>query len=52
MLRRGGLDFENLVQTLETSSTIEDIIVLHACAHNPTGVDPSKAQWKMDLTVR
>lgn len=22
------------------------IIVLHACAHNPTGVDPSQDQWK------
>jgi len=20
--------------------------LLHACAHNPTGVDPSKEQWK------
>ena len=22
------------------------IILLHACAHNPTGVDPTTAQWK------
>lgn len=22
------------------------IILLHACAHNPTGVDPTQAQWK------
>lgn len=21
-------------------------VLLHACAHNPTGVDPSHAQWK------
>lgn len=21
------------------------MILLHACAHNPTGVDPSKEQW-------
>lgn len=21
------------------------VILLHACAHNPTGVDPSKEQW-------
>lgn len=21
------------------------IILLHACAHNPTGVDPNKEQW-------
>ncbi|KIW37768.1 uncharacterized protein PV06_09760 [Exophiala oligosperma] len=24
-----------------------DVIVLHACAHNPTGVDPTKEQWRM-----
>lgn len=22
------------------------IVLLHACAHNPTGVDPTEAQWK------
>ena len=22
------------------------IILLHACAHNPTGVDPNQDQWK------
>lgn len=21
------------------------VILLHACAHNPTGVDPNKEQW-------
>lgn len=24
----------------------ESIFLLHACAHNPTGVDPSQEQWK------
>lgn len=29
------------------------IVLLHACAHNPTGVDPSPAQWGAILkTVR
>jgi len=27
------------------------IIMLHACAHNPTGVDPSPEQWKEMSTV-
>lgn len=27
------------------------IIVLHACAHNPTGVDPTQEQWKKIATV-
>ena len=22
------------------------IVVLHSCAHNPTGVDPTMDQWK------
>lgn len=22
------------------------VIILHACAHNPTGCDPSQEQWK------
>lgn len=22
------------------------VVLLHACAHNPTGVDPTKEQWK------
>uniref|UniRef100_A0A1I7UEN0 Aspartate aminotransferase n=2 Tax=Caenorhabditis tropicalis TaxID=1561998 RepID=A0A1I7UEN0_9PELO len=27
------------------------VILLHACAHNPTGVDPSKDQWKQLSSV-
>jgi len=22
------------------------VVVLHACAHNPTGVDPTPDQWR------
>ena len=25
--------------------------MLHACAHNPTGVDPSSDQWKQVVEV-
>ena len=28
------------------SAPAKSIILLHACAHNPTGVDPTKEQWK------
>lgn len=28
------------------SATEGSIILLHACAHNPTGVDPTREQWK------
>ncbi|KAJ5178693.1 hypothetical protein N7492_001903 [Penicillium capsulatum] len=40
------LDFQQLINTLETETAPGDVIVLHACAHNPTGVDPTKEQWK------
>uniref|UniRef100_A0A0C9QNH4 Aspartate aminotransferase, mitochondrial n=1 Tax=Fopius arisanus TaxID=64838 RepID=A0A0C9QNH4_9HYME len=39
-----GLDFKGV---LEDISKIPErsIILLHACAHNPTGVDPKPEQW-------
>lgn len=40
-----GLEFEKMLRVLEDEATRGDIIVLHACAHNPTGVDPTKEQW-------
>lgn len=27
------------------------LVILHACAHNPTGVDPTSEQWKAILEV-
>lgn len=27
------------------------IVLLHACAHNPTGVDPTEPQWKQIAAV-
>jgi aspartate aminotransferase, mitochondrial len=40
-----GLDFENLIADIEEAPK-NSIILFHVCAHNPTGVDPSKDQWK------
>lgn len=40
-----GLDYDGFVKTLNEASE-GSIIVLHACAHNPTGVDATKEQWK------
>ena len=39
------LDFEGMVSAI-SSAPKGSIIVLHACAHNPTGVDPTQDQWK------
>ena len=40
-----GLDFDGMIATIESAPS-GSIILLHACAHNPTGVDPTRDQWK------
>lgn len=40
-----GLDIDGLLADLK-SAPERSIVLLHACAHNPTGVDPTKDQWK------
>ncbi|KAL1969548.1 hypothetical protein VTN77DRAFT_8986 [Rasamsonia byssochlamydoides] len=40
-----GLDFEGLIEDLKAAPA-NSIILLHACAHNPTGVDPTEEQWR------
>lgn len=42
-----SLDFKGMVETLETQAQEGDAILLQACAHNPTGLDPSQEQWKI-----
>ena len=39
-----GLDFEGLTSALKSAPN-GSVFLLHACAHNPTGVDPTKDQW-------
>jgi aromatic-amino-acid transaminase len=39
-----GLNFAGMLQSLKTLPA-SSIVVLHACCHNPTGVDLSAAQW-------
>lgn len=40
-----GLDFEGMVADLK-SAPEGSLVLLHACAHNPTGIDPTEDQWK------
>lgn len=40
-----ALDFEGMMKTLENEAEKGDVVLLHACAHNPTGIDPTRAQW-------
>ncbi|KAK5997358.1 Fatty acid-binding protein [Cladobotryum mycophilum] len=40
-----GLDFEGLIEDMK-SVPMGSVFLFHACAHNPTGVDPTPEQWK------
>ncbi|KAI9753274.1 MAG: 39S ribosomal protein L24, mitochondrial [Chaenotheca gracillima] len=40
-----GLDFEGMIADIKAAPQ-GSIFLLHACAHNPTGVDPTEAQWQ------
>jgi aspartate aminotransferase len=50
-------DFKN--KSLQLNGMLEDIdraekgsiVVLHVCAHNPTGMDPSKEEWEQIYNV-
>ncbi|KAL4898749.1 pyridoxal phosphate-dependent transferase [Aspergillus ambiguus] len=39
------LDMDSYRATLDAADP-GSIVVLHACAHNPTGLDPTPAQWR------
>jgi aromatic-amino-acid transaminase len=45
-----GLDFEGMKQTL-SALPAGAIAVLHACCHNPTGVDLTREQWNGVLDI-
>lgn len=38
------LDLDGMLEDLRKAPE-NAVVVLHACAHNPTGVDPTKEQW-------
>ncbi|KAL5343484.1 putative aspartate transaminase [Aspergillus crustosus] len=39
-------NFDGMIRELANKAQANDAILLHACAHNPTGIDPSKEQWR------
>jgi len=45
-----GLDFDAMVAGLKALPA-KTVVVLHACCHNPTGVDPTPAQWPAILNA-
>lgn len=46
----GGLRFEAMLETLRALPR-HSVVLLHACCHNPTGVDLSPAQWQLLIPV-
>jgi len=45
-----NLDIDGFCEDL-TNAPERSIVLLHACAHNPTGVDPTPDQWKRICNV-
>jgi aromatic-amino-acid transaminase len=46
----GGLRFDALLDTLQTLPP-RSVVLLHACCHNPTGVDLTREQWQQLIPV-
>ncbi len=40
-----GLDFEGMKESLKQAKA-GDVVLLHGCCHNPTGIDPTAEQWE------
>lgn len=40
-----GLDFDGMLTSL-TAAAPGDVVLLHGCCHNPTGIDPAIEQWE------
>lgn len=45
-----GLAFQPLLDHLKAAPE-KSVFLLHACAHNPTGVDPTPEQWNVIAEV-
>ena len=46
----GGLNFDAMLAALR-GLPAKSIVLLHACCHNPTGVDLTRAQWETLIPV-
>eukprot|EP00741_Cyanophora_paradoxa_P002613 tig00000615_g2535.t1 len=42
--KTNGLDFEGMLEDLKNAPE-KSVMILHGCAHNPTGTDPTPEQW-------
>ncbi|WP_435950751.1 aromatic amino acid transaminase [Psychrobacter sp. DM8] len=46
----GGLKFDEMIALFKTLNK-NDVVLLHPCCHNPTGVDLTREQWDTLLNV-
>ncbi|WP_163134496.1 amino acid aminotransferase [Agarivorans sp. Alg241-V36] len=44
------LDFDAMLTSLEQVAE-GDLVLFHGCCHNPTGIDPTQAQWEQLATL-
>lgn len=42
-----NINFDKLLLTLNNKVKSGDVVLLHGCCHNPTGMDPSLEQWEI-----
>jgi aspartate/tyrosine/aromatic aminotransferase len=42
--KTNGLDFPAMIESLKKIPA-GDVVLLHGCCHNPTGIDPTPEQW-------
>ncbi|KAK4236137.1 pyridoxal phosphate-dependent transferase [Achaetomium macrosporum] len=49
--RTSTIDSQGMLSTLRGHASRGDVIILQACAHNPTGVDPSRELWEAIAAV-
>ncbi|WP_213991932.1 amino acid aminotransferase [Sodalis sp. dw_96] len=40
------LDFDGMLKGLQNAQA-GDVVLFHGCCHNPTGIDPTEAQWRI-----
>jgi len=41
-----AVDFDGMLATLKAETKVGDVVLLHACCHNPSGADLSLEQWQ------
>lgn len=39
------IDFEGFCEDI-SNAPVDSVVILHACGHNPSGLDLSKEQWR------